>query len=154
MNLPKTYVKRIEGEHHQRHRSIYNPSHTRHNPSHVYGTMCLVYIIHIIQSSPYPTYISMHVIPSHTNTQGRGRGMHTPHTNTQHNTHNATSEAEAPPRHRHTRHHQRQQIGKHNTTRHPTEGQGQLKNFQERPWTVNLTHFLGFPKGGRKFYFF
>src|SRR5699024_11066134 len=86
-----------------------------------------------------------------TNTQGIGEAV--THTNTQHNTHNATSEAEAPPRHRHTRHHQRQQIGKHNTTRHPTEGQGQLKNFQERSWTVNLTHFLGFPKGVANFIF-
>lgn len=108
-----------------------------------------------MRSRLYPPYVSMLILLSHTNTQGRGRGtsIHT-HTNTRHNTHNATSEAEAPPRHRHTRHHQRQQIGKHNTTRHPTEGQGQLKNFQERPWTVNLTHFLGFPYGVSIFIFF
>lgn len=87
MNLPQTYVKRIEGQHHQRHRSIYNPSHTPHHAIHVYGTVFLVYILHVIQSSSHPTYISMHVIPSHReHTRQRQRHEHT-HTRTHNTTH-------------------------------------------------------------------
>ena len=49
--------------------------------------MCIVYILHVIQSRSHPTYISMHVIPSHReHTRHRQRHEHT-HTNTQHNTH-------------------------------------------------------------------
>lgn len=81
--------------------------HTPHHPIHVYGTVCLVYIIHVIQSRSYPPHVSMHILLSHSeHTRQRQRHEHT-HTNTQHNTHTR------PARHRH-------HLG--TTTQHRTRG--------------------------------